>query len=383
MWWFISPNLIFGEDALEYLKDIECTKVFIVTDSTMQKIGVVDRIISYLGTDKKIEIYADVEPEPSLDTVKNGAKQMADFSPDLIIALGGGSCLDAAKAMWVLYEKPELGIDDIHPFTKLGLREKAKLVAIPTTSGTGAEATWAIVLTDVMQKKKIALASKEVIADYAIIDATVAKSMPPSLTADTGLDALTHAVEAYTSTWKTDFTDAFAIKAIQLVFEYLPVAYKNGDDMTARIKMHNAATMAGLAFGNSQVGIAHSMGHSFGALFKIPHGRAVGLFLPYVIQFNSKMDNISKYYGEIARSINAGDDSKDLVNAIKTLMYAVKEPTSISAIGITKDEFDAMLDALVLNADSDTCTVTNPRIPTQTDFRNLFKYAYDGNDIDF
>lgn len=389
MWFFTSPRtIVFGEGALEYLKELEGRKVFIVTDKNLRKLGIVDKVVEQLKeTGMEIRIFDEVEPEPSKQTIERGAKILSEFGADWIIGLGGGSCMDAAKAMWVLYERPDLTIEDITPFEKLNLRKKARLINIPTTSGTGADVTWAVVITDTERKVKLELASKEVVADISILDPALVLDLPPKLTADTGMDALVHAIEAYTVQWKNDFSDALALRAIQLIFKYLPRAFKNGrNDPEAREKMHNAATMSGLAFSNSQIGIVHAMGHSLGAVFKIPHGRSVAVFLPYVMEYN--LSEAASLYAEIAEAIGITDGSDEekarkLIEAVRNLMKELEEPLSMKEMGIPREEFEAKLDELIEKANESTGTIVNPRVPTEEDYRKLFLYAYEGKSVDF
>jgi len=389
MWFFTSPRtIVFGEGALEYLKELEGERVFIVTDKVLRKLGIVDKVVEQLKeTGMEIRIFDEVEPEPSKQTIKRGAKILSEFGADWIIGLGGGSCMDAAKAMWVLYERPDLTIEDITPFEKLNLRKKARLINIPTTSGTGADVTWAVVITDAERKVKLELASKEVVADISILDPALVLDLPPRLTADTGMDALVHAIEAYTVQWKNDFSDALALRAIQLIFKYLPRAFKNGkNDPEAREKMHNAATMSGLAFSNSQIGIVHAMGHSLGAVFKIPHGRSVAVFLPYVMEYN--LSEAASLYAEIAEATGITDGSDEekarkLIEAVRNLMKELEEPLSIKEMGIPREEFEAKLDELIEKANESTGTIVNPRVPTEEDYRKLFLYAYEGKSVDF
>ena len=308
---------------------------------------------------------------------------LTKFAPDWIIGLGGGSNIDAGKAMWVLYERPDLSLYDINPITKLRLRKRARYIAIPTTSGTGSDATWAIVITDTKENRKMVLGSEEIIPDISIIDPFLPSKMPPWLTADTGLDLLTHAMEAYVSQWRNDFSDALAIKSMQLAFQYLPRAYRNGDDKEAREKMHNAATMAGLAIGNSQAGIAHSLGHALGALFGIPHGRAVGLFLPYVIEYNAKETD---RYVDIARSINIGNDEEavqKLVEKVRGLITELNEPLSIKDMDIDEESYKSKLGKLIDYANEDASAIANPRIPNKEELKKLYNYAWEGKKIDF
>ncbi|MCK5247571.1 iron-containing alcohol dehydrogenase, partial [Candidatus Bipolaricaulota bacterium] len=281
MWTFVSPRIVFGEDALDTLSDIRGKRALIVTDPGILELGLVVPVIEQLeSAGLETSIFTDVEPNPEIPTVLRGAQIASDFQPDWIVAVGGGSPLDAAKAIWVLYERPDLQPAEISPFIDLGLRKKARLITIPTTSGTGADVTWAIVLSDPVEKRKVGLGNWENVADLALVDPAMAAGMPPQLTADTGLDALTHAIEGYTSTWHSDMTDGLCAHAAADVFEFLPRAAADGTDLEARTRMHHAATSAGLGFGNSMASMAHAMGHALGATLGLPHGRAVSLCLP-------------------------------------------------------------------------------------------------------
>ncbi len=305
MWFFSSPQIVFGEDALSYLEELQGSRVLIVTDPTLHELGFTERIAERLRmAGLTYQIFAEVEPEPSVQTVYRGVDVLCAFEPDWIIGLGGGSAMDAAKAMWALYERPDLSPAEISPVFALGLH-KMKMIAIPTTSGTGSEATWATVLTDTEEKRKLGLGNRELTPTVAIVDPSLTANLPPRITADTGLDALTHAIEGYACNFHNDFTDPLCLKAVELVFGYLARAVENGPaDPEAREKMANAATIAGLGFGNSMVGLAHALGHSLGAAFKIPHGRAVTLFLPYVMEFNANA-GLGRY-ADIARFVAAG-----------------------------------------------------------------------------
>jgi alcohol dehydrogenase class IV len=390
VWYFRSPEIVFGEDALDHLTYLRGKRAFIVTDETMVRLGFVDMVKAKLAeAGLECDVFDRVEPEPSLETAEYGAQLMQQSQPDWIIGLGGGSALDAAKAMWILYEHPDLSPEAINPIDQLDLRQKARMVAIPTTSGTGSEATWAVVLTSRAEGRKISTGAPECTPDIAILDPVFAARMPARLTADTGLDALTHGVEGYTSTWHNDFSDACCLQALRLIFTYLPRAYADGEDMEAREKMHNAAALAGMGFINSLAAAAHALGHSLGAVFHIPHGQAVALFLPYTIQYNVRGDQATRY-ADIARFLDlpASDEREgaaSLVAAIRELGQQVGQPLSIQAAlpGLTAGQFAARLDRLVDNAEMDACIVSSPRDLSNEATRRLFEYAYQGKDVDF
>jgi alcohol dehydrogenase class IV len=326
-------------------------------------------------------VYTAVEPDPSLETVRRGAAFLLQFQPDWVVALGGGSVMDAAKAMWVLYERPELTPDEISPMLTLGLRQKARLCAIPTTTGTGSEATWAIVLTDPVERRKLGLGTREAMPDLAILDPELVAALPARLTADTSLDALTHAVEGYTSSMHNDFCDGLCLQAAKLVFEYLPRAYADGSDLEARTHSQNAATMAGLGFGNSMAALAHGMGHALGAIFHVPHGRAVSLFLPYTIEYCAGGETPTRY-ASLARFLELPAASepqaaRSLALAIRNLQRSVGQPLTLQQCGITRPQLEAELDALVWNALGDSQTVMSSRIPDDAEMRQLFLAAWD------
>jgi alcohol dehydrogenase class IV len=392
MWYFRSPDVVFGEDALDHLAYLNGDQAIIVTDETMVRLGFVEVVKAKLTeAGLNCDVFDQVEPEPSLQTVERGAELMLEKKPDWIVGLGGGSALDAAKAMWILYERPDLAPEEINPLDELGLRQKARLAAIPTTSGTGSESTWAVVLTDTEEGRKISTGAPECIPDIAIVDPVFAARMPPRLTADTGLDALTHAVEGYTSTWHNDFSDGLCLKSIHMIFAYLPRAFADGGDRQAREKMHNAASLAGLGFINSLTAAAHALGHSLGAVFHVPHGRAVSLFLPYTIQFNVLAEGgRPTRYADIARFLGlpAADEKEgaaSLVSAIRDLERRVGQPLSIHEAlpDLTSGEFAARLDKLVDNAEMDATIVASARDLSTDDTRRLFEYAYQGKDVDF
>ncbi len=387
MWFFNSPEIVFGEGALSYLAQLHGTRAYIVTDAQMLQFGFVDLVKAQLA-EAHIEtrVFAEVEPEPSLDTVRRGAELLRTFEPDWIVGLGGGSAMDAAKAMWALYERPDLAPDGINPLEYLGLGKKARLITISTTSGTGAEVTWALVLSDPAEKRKLGLGSRETLATIAIVDPIFAMKMPPRLTADTGLDALVHAIEGYTSSWHNDFADGMCLKAIELVFNYLPQAYADGSHAEAREKMHNAAAIAGLGFINSLTALAHAMGHSFGGTFHIPHGRAVSLFLPYTMEFAANGGYFR--YADIARFIcidarDPEDGTRKLIQAVRDLETRLGSNTNVASLGISRDDYAAALKTMLDHAENDTSIVSGPRQPDRDELEKIFWYAYDGKPIDF
>jgi len=389
MWYFVAPEVVFGEDALSHLAELQGRSAFIVTDQNMVKLGFVDRVKEQL--DKAgiatAHVFDGVEPDPSLDTVKKGSTMMRQLEPDWVVAVGGGSVMDAAKAMRVEYVRPDISAEEINPLTMgLDLSARCKLVCVSTTSGTGAEATWIVVLSDTQAQTKLGLGSRDVMADIAIVDPALAASMPAWVTADTGMDVLTHGIEGFTSTFKNDISDGLCIKAIQLVFQYLPRAVANGDDTEAREKMHNAACIAGLGFGNSMAALAHSLGHALGSVFHVPHGRAVGLYLPYSIEFIG--EGREDLWDEIAHAIrtNVPADASAasvLAEVIRDLARSIKQPLSVREAGIPSGEFDSAIAKLVDNAVADSQLVSTLRVPSEAETEKLFRYAYEGKSIDF
>ena len=409
-WFKIPPKIYFENNSIQYLEKMpDIKRAFIVTDPMMVELGYVDKALYYLR--KRVEychseIYSEVEPDPSVETIMNGVEEMIRFKPDVIIALGGGSAIDAAKGMWLFYEHPnttfgglKLKFMDIRKrtfsFPKLG--EKAQFVAIPTTSGTGSEVTAFSVITDKAKGNvKYPLADYELTPDVAIIDPQFCMTMPKSITADTGMDVLTHAIEAYVSTLASDFTDGLSIKAIELVFENLERSYKNGqNDPLAREKMHNASAIAGMAFTNAFLGLNHSMAHKIGGEYNVPHGRANAILLPYVIEYNAskptkfvafpkyeeyvateKYAKIAKYLGLKCNTFEEG--VKNLISSIKKLNKALNIPASFKEYGINEEVFLKNLAALSDRAFEDQCTTANPRLPLVKEIMDIYKKAYYG-----
>jgi alcohol dehydrogenase class IV len=388
MWYFSGPQIYFGVDALDYLLEIKGKKAFIVTDETMLQQCFVQQVRQLLvSAGLESMCFTQVEPDPSLETVKRCASEMLSYAPDWVIGLGGGSCQDAAKAAWFLYERPDVSLEDINPIENFGLRAKARLITIPTTAGAGAEVTAAAVLTLPESHRKIELPTRELIADITIVDPRFTLNMPRSLTADTGIDALTHAVEGYSSSLANDFSDGICLQAIQMIFEFLPKAVDKGAaDPEAREKMANAATMAGLGMTNSHIALCHSLGHSAGAIFNLPHGRITGLFLPFTIEFVGN-GGVGRYL-HITNCLHLTAETEmeaapQLADAIRYLMQRIGLPLSLSAAGIPRQDFNARLDLLVENAQADLSTATSRREASWHDLQRLFEYAYLGKKVDF
>jgi alcohol dehydrogenase class IV len=388
LWFFTSPKIIFGEDSLEQLSSIEGKRVLLITDPIVSKLGMLEVVTDELKKEPRaIEVFDQVEAEPPFENVEKVAAAMRSFQPDLIVALGGGSCIDAAKGAWVLYERPDLTLDAISPLTKLDLRKKARLVAIPTTAGTGSDATWVAVLTDKSQNMKLDyFASRELVPDYSILNPKFLLKLPKQTTAYAGLDAIDQAIEAYVAQWRNDFSDGLALRSIQILFEYLPKAFDNPDDMVARQKTQNAATMSGLAFSNSQVGLAHATGHALGAIFHMAHGLAVGISNPYVIQFSSR--DAAQLYSDIAHVVGIKEESAKaatemLVESIKRLMAHLEVPLSLREAGISQNAFQQNVDSLVEQTNRSTCTFVNPRVPDVEEVRKLLACMYEGKQVDF
>ena len=409
MQWFKIPEKIYFEAGsigyLEKMPDIE--RAFIVTDESMIKLGYVDKILYHLRKRNHYvhsEIFADVESDPSFDTIKKGVQAMENFKPDVIIALGGGSPIDAAKGMWLFYEHPDADVEGLklkfmdirkrtYKFPKLGT--KCKMVAIPTTSGTGSEVTSFAVITDKKQNKKYPLADYELTPDVAIVDPDLVMSLPKSVTADTGMDVLTHALEAYVSSMASDYTDGLAEKAVELIMKYLKVAYDDGSNKEAREKVHNASTIAGMAFTNAFLGINHSLAHKIGAEFHMPHGRINAILLPYVIRYNSskptKFVSFPKYeyfiadkkYCELAKKVGLKAETieegiNSLIEKIKELNEHMNIPKSFKEAGIDEQEFLAKVDMLADRAFEDQCTTANPRLPLVAELKQILLDSYYG-----
>ena len=414
MLWFRMPEKVYFKYgslgvALPELKEMKKKKAFIVTDRVLAELGYVDKITKVLdenGID--FRVFSEVAPDPTLAIARKGAEAMRSYNPDVIIALGGGSPMDAAKIMWVLYEHPEVNFHDlamtfmdirkrVYPFPKMG--EKAMMVSIPTSAGTGSEVTPFAVITDEQSGVKYPLADYELTPDMAIVDAELMMNMPKGLTAASGIDALVHAIEAYVSVLASEFTNGLALEAIRLVFKYLPQAYNEGTtNVKAREKMAHASTIAGMAFANAFLGICHSMAHKLGAEHHIAHGVANGILIDHVIRFNAvdnprkqasfpqyKYPNAKWRYAKIAEYLNLGGRTEDekvenLIKAIQNLKKQINLPSTIAECGVTKEAFYSTLDSMTEDAFDDQCTGANPRYPLMSELKEMYINAYSNNE---
>ena len=362
----------------------------------MKRFGFLDKAVDYLKeAGMEVELFEGVEPDPSVETVMRGAEAMRRFEPDWIVAIGGGSPIDAAKAMWAFYEYPEVTFEALCiPFNFPELRTKAKFCAISSTSGTATEVTAFSVITDYSKGIKYPLADFNITPDVAIVDPELAQTMPQKLVAHTGMDALTHAVEAYVSTVASSYTDALAMKAIEMVTAYLPSSYKGNKE--SRAQMHDAQCLAGMAFSNALLGIVHSMAHKTGAAFHegamadqhLPHGCANAIYLPYVIKYNAHDGRAAERYADIARMLGlAGNSNKALIENLCALIDDMNDklniPHTLKEFGVDEAEFNAKVDEIAANAVGDACTGSNPRTIDPETMARLFKCTYYGTEVDF
>ena len=384
----LPRDIYFGPGAMSELSSLKgYRKAFIVTGGhSMKRTGFLQKLEDILkAAGLETRLYEGVEPDPSIERVYDGAKAMREFQPDVIVAIGGGSPMDAAKAMWVFYEYPDKTFDDIKdPFTMPKLRKKAIFVAIPSTSGTASEVTAFSVITDYSTNIKYPLADFEITPDIAVLDTDIPMTMPKTLTAHTGMDALTHAIEAYVASNRSDFSDALALKAISDIFDSVVDSY-NGD-ADARGKMHVAQCLAGMAFSNALLGIAHSIAHKTGAVFHIPHGCCNAILLPYVIQYNSRA--CLERYAQIARTIGLpGATDKQLTASLVEAIRGLNEKLDIKPTyrenGVSEEDFKANEQAISENAVKDPCTGSNPRKTDAEAMRKVLECAYYGNDAAF
>lgn len=374
-----KTELHVGKGALQQLSHYKNEHILVVADPFLKTSGTLDAILANFDDNNDIVVFTDIVPDPPIETVVAGIKSAGDKPISIVLSIGGGSAIDASKAMYYFAKKQ-------------GAFSEAILIAIPTTSGTGSEVTDFSVITDADKGTKYPLVTSEILPDVAILDADLVMSLPSNITADTGMDVLTHAIEAYVSTEATDFSDALAEKAIKLVFEYLPKAYKNGQDVEAREKMHAASTLAGMAFNTAYLGINHSLAHAAGAKFHVPHGRLNSILMPHVIQYNAGIDlnnrgrqaadkTVASRYQDIAKLLGCSASSpvsgvRQLVEAIKKLQRKLEMPTSLREYGVKADVFDQYKVEISEAALHDGCTPTNPRVPTAEELLKVLEKAF-------
>ncbi len=380
---FVGPKIYYGCHSLEHLKELKIKRACIVTDKMMVQLGMTERIATILQG-ATCTVFSDVEPNPSLETVKKGLTIFLEDEPELVIALGGGSPIDTAKAILFFSHQAREKISFTHTI------KKPMFIAIPTTSGTGSEVTSYSVVTDTKNNVKIPLSDEHMLPDAVILDEELTKTVPPSVTADTGMDVLTHALEAYVSPKATECTDIYAERAIQYVFTYLLRAYRFGNDLDARGKLHLASTMAGIAFNNASLGITHSLAHAVGAKFHLSHGKSNAILLPYVIHFNGGLcdgsyhrSETAEKYTKIANMLGLPCSTRE--EGVKSLAAAVEVfngklgiPTTFREALIDENLYMGKIPELVKNAQQDMCTAGNPKTTGGEDFINLLKWAYNG-----
>lgn len=373
-----GDQLIWGEGSLSHLETLKGKKAVVVTGgSSMEKSGVLDQVRAHLAkAGIESAVFAGVEPDPHLSTCKRGAEFMLREQPDWIIALGGGSAMDAAKTMWILYEHPEVTTlaDILAPNKVPKLRGKARMVAIPSTSGSASEVSRSICITDDETGHKVGVGDFEMMPDVAILDPVVTATMPPSVTAETGMDALTHAVEALASNRAHFLSDLLDMAAAKDICTYLPLAYRDGANLAYREKMHNASMVAGLGFTNVSLGIVHSMAQTLGGYFKISHGVADAILLPYVIQFNAQNEIAKAVYARIAAELGV----PDFAQKVRELNQELNIPTNVKSVIGEEERFLALIPELARVALADGCTKTNPIIPTLPQLETLFRTSYYG-----
>jgi alcohol dehydrogenase class IV len=394
---FLVPKIYVGDECLNTVAGAPSAvwaaianrcpqkRAFIVTDEGASRYARrVAEVIQFHGF--TVQVWDQVKPEVPLESVQAGADEATKFAPDVIIGVGGGSALDSCKAIFSLYERPDLpDLGAISPMTPLNLRKKAILAAIPTTSGTGSECTIALVASDTVAHRKIPLANPEYLPDYAILIPAFTVGMPAKLAAGTGFDVLAHATDCVTSPMTNDFCDPLALRAIDLVFKWLPRSFADGSDKEARTKMHIAATVSGIAFGNGAASLTHSLGHSLGHLFNLHHGIAVGIFVPYTLQYYSVISDRYLNICDTLKITGRTDAIKlqKLVDKVKALMEEVKIPTNIAGLGISRDDMKKNMDMLIKYAMEDPDTFQSPRSMTREQCEKLFWYTYEGKDVDF
>ena len=365
----IKPAVYFGAGSIQVLDELAYNRVLVITDPFMVKSGNIEPVTKQLRTDAEVTVFDHIYPDPDTALIAEGTEVFIKTDPDLIIACGGGSTIDTAKS--ILYCSGKIAENE----------KKRVFVAIPTTSGTGSEVTNFSVIR--MDQRKIPVVDDALLPDLAVLDGDLTKTVPPSITADTGMDVLTHALEAYVSTDASNFSDALAEKAVEIVFEYLPTAVKHGDDLEARGFLHDASCMAGMAFTNASLGINHSLAHAIGGVLHVPHGRANAILLPWVLGYNAADQRARERYGILAwrlglSSKNAENGAEVLQAAVRLLSDAIKIPVSFREAGVKETDFYDNLDRMTMAASEDNCTRTNPIQPLTEDLKDLYKKSYTG-----
>lgn len=366
----LKTKVIFGQETLQYLQTLVQKKIFIVTDPYMVKSGMIDSITKYLA-EGSYQIFSDIVPDPPMELVVKGVGEVIAYQPDAVVAVGGGSAIDAAKAI-------------MHFSREIGKLKEMQFIAIPTTSGTGSEVTSFAVITDTQKGIKYPLVSDELIPDIALLEPELVKTVPPAIIADTGMDVLTHALEAYVSTKATDFSDALAEKAVSLVFQYLLRSYESSEDMEAKERMHNASCLAGISFNLASLGLNHAIAHNIGGKLHVPHGRTNAILLPHVIEFNSNITGFTPKdyseaairYAKIAKLIGVSGSTvrlsvKNLINEITKLMQRMKMPTRLTECKISTEDIINEKKAIAEGALNDACILTNPRIASISDVTEI------------
>jgi len=383
---FKCPSIYYGRGSLDRLTTLKAERALIVTDKQLVQLGLVGEVEKRLKeSGKETKVFDEVEPDPKDTTVARCAEVAEEFKPDLIVGFGGGSSIDVAKAAFFRYERPDVPLCDMSPMETYGLRSKSRLAAVPTTSGTGSEASVGCVITDSDSGRKLSLACFELAPDVAILDPDVASKMPPKLRASTGIDVLAHAVESYICSMRNYFSDALAVKAIQTVFQCLEKSFKVGDE-EAMEKMHYAATYAGIAMSNSGLGLAHGIGHSIGAVFHTPHGAAVGFALPYAIGYCAETSK--DRYLEILRMLGVDiaeprEAASKFSAMIKELTTRIQLPTTIKGLSIKEDDFKKMLPKIAEFSENDVTAYTSPRNATVEEITRILEYMLKNKSIDF
>ena len=370
MWYFRSPQIVYGEDSLSFLNTVDIKKAVIVTDRNLAGTDLPEKVRSSLPEGAESIVVSDISEEPTISEMTNRLDMIREFSPDWFIGLGGGSSMDTSKILFFLYERPDLSVYDATPLVPLNLRQKSRLIAIPTTSGTGSECSWAAVLSEENEKRKSELASPEILPDYAILDPEMVLSLPPEQTRNTAVDAITHSIEAYVSSWDNPYSDALSEKAMELILGNLDTVLSDLSDIEARNSLHIGASMAGLSFSNSQIGLAHAMGHALGAHYRVAHGKAVGIYLPHVVSFNYPVSG--KKYDRLNRLFPDKYRKNKLNESLNEFFKHIGQPLHLADLNINGEDYGEKIEDLVSLASESTGILTNPRDSSSEELRELF-----------